>query len=236
MKLTWFGHSAFRLEFGKSIVMIDPFLTGNPAFGGDAEAASAGATHVLLTHGHADHIGDAAAICKRTGAKLVTNYELAMWLGKQGVSAFDPMNTGGTTDQGEFTVTLTQAFHSSVEVDANGVFHCLGLPNGIVVTPKDKHEPTVYHMGDTDVFSDMALIDELYAPTVALVPVGDRFTMGPRAAALSVKRYLRNVTTAIPCHYATFGMLLPDASGFEAEMVGAKAKVLIPEKGKAVSL
>ncbi|MFO0465816.1 MAG: metal-dependent hydrolase, partial [bacterium] len=198
--------------------------------------ASAGATHVLLTHGHADHIGDTAAICKRTGAKLVTNYELAMWLGKQGVAAFDPMNTGGTTDQGEFTVTLTQAFHSSVEVDANGVFHCLGLPNGIVVTPKDKHEPTIYHMGDTDIFSDMALIDELYAPTVALVPVGDRFTMGPRAAALSVKRYLRNVTTAIPCHYATFGMLLPDASGFEAEMVGAKAKVLVPEKGKAVSL
>jgi L-ascorbate metabolism protein UlaG (beta-lactamase superfamily) len=121
-------------------------------------------------------------------------------------------------------------------VDANGVFHCLGLPNGIVVTPKDKHEPTIYHMGDTDIFSDMALIDELYAPTVALVPVGDRFTMGPRAAALSVKRYLRNVTTAIPCHYATFGMLLPDAKGFEAEMVGAKAKVLVPEKGKPVSL
>ena len=161
MKLTWFGHSAFRLEFGKSVVMIDPFLTGNPAFGGDAEAASAGATHVLLTHGHADHIGDTAAICKRTGAKLVTNYELAMWLGRQGVNAVDPMNTGGTTDQGEFTVTLTQALHSSVEVDANGVFHCLGLPNGIVVTPKDKHEPSVYHMGDTDIFSDMALIDEL---------------------------------------------------------------------------
>jgi L-ascorbate metabolism protein UlaG (beta-lactamase superfamily) len=143
------------------------------------------------------------------------------------------MNTGGTTQQNGFSVTLVRADHSAGMGEA-GVQVPLGSANGIIV--KAKGEPTVYHLGDTDIFSDMALIDELYAPTVALVPVGDRFTMGPRAAALSVKRYLRNVTTAIPCHYATFGMLLPDAKGFEAEMVGAKAKVLIPEKGKAVSL
>jgi len=233
MKITWFGHSAFRLEFGSSVVMIDPFLSGNPAFGGDAEAASAGATHVLLTHGHGDHIGDTVAICKRTGAKLVTNFDLAMYLARQGIEKLDPMNTGGTTDQGEFSVSLTIAFHSSSEIDANGVSQCLGLPNGIVVTPKDKAEPVVYHMGDTDVFSDMALIDELYKPTIAMVPCGDRFTMGPRGAALSLKRFLPSVTTAIPCHYATFGLLLPDASGFEAEMQGAKAKVLVPEMGVA---
>jgi L-ascorbate metabolism protein UlaG (beta-lactamase superfamily) len=233
MKITWFGHSAFRLEFGNSVVMIDPFLTGNPAFDGDAEAASAGATHVLLTHGHGDHIGDTVAICKRTGAKLVTNYDLAMHLGRKGVSALDPMNTGGTTDQGGFTVSLTQALHSSVEQDEAGVSHCLGNPNGIVVTPKDKAEPVVYHMGDTDIFSDMALVDELYRPAVAMVPIGDRFTMGPRAAALSVKRFLPSVRVAIPCHYATFGLLLPDASGFVREMEGANAKVLVPEKGEA---
>lgn len=233
MKITWFGHSAFRLEFGASVVMIDPFLTGNPAFSGDAEAASAGATHVLLTHGHGDHIGDTVAICRRTGAKLVTNYDLAMHLARKGVSALDPMNTGGTTDQGEFTVSLTQALHSSVEQDENGVSHCLGNPNGIVVTPKDTAEPVVYHMGDTDIFSDMALVDELYRPAVAMVPVGDRFTMGPRAAALSLKRFLPSVRVAIPCHYATFGLLLPDASGFVAEMQGANAKVVVPEKGVA---
>lgn len=233
MKITWFGHSAFRLEFGSSVVMIDPFLTGNPAFGGDAEKASAGATHVLLTHGHGDHIGDTVAICKRTGAKLVTNYDLAMYLARQGVERLDPMNTGGTTDQGEFSVSLTIAFHSSSEIDANGVSQCLGLPNGIVVTPKDKAEPVVYHMGDTDVFSDMALIDELYRPAVAMVPVGDRFTMGPRSAALALKRFLPSVRTAIPCHYATFGLLLPDASGFVAAMDGANARVLVPEKGVA---
>lgn len=231
MKITWFGHSAFRLEFGASVVMIDPFLTGNPAFGGDAEAASAGATHVLLTHGHGDHIGDTVAICKRTGAKLVTNYDLAMYLARQGLTALDPMNTGGTTDQGEFSVSLTIAFHSSSELDANGVSQCLGLPNGIVVSPKDKAHPVVYHMGDTDIFSDMALVDELYRPSVAMVPVGDRFTMGPRSAALAIKRFLPSVRVAIPCHYATFGMLLPDASGFVKEMDGADARVVVPEKG-----
>jgi len=233
MKITWFGHSAFRLEFGDAVVMIDPFLTGNPAFGGDAEAASAGATHVLLTHGHGDHIGDTVAICQRTGAKLVTNYDLAMFLARQGVTALDPMNTGGTTDQGAFTVSLTPALHSSGELDANGVSHALGLPNGIVVSPKDRAEPVVYHMGDTDLFSDMALIDELYRPAIAMVPCGDRFTMGPRGAAIAVKRFLPSVRVAIPCHYATFGLLLPDASGFVREMEGANARVLVPEKGKA---
>lgn len=233
MKITWFGHSAFRLEFGHSVVLIDPFFTGNPAFHGDAAKASAGATHVLVTHGHGDHIGDTVAICKRTGAKLVTNYDLAMYLARQGVEKLDPMNTGGTTDQGEFSVSLTIAFHSSAELDANGVSQCLGLPNGIVVTPKDRNEPVVYHMGDTDVFSDMALIDELYRPAVAMVPCGDRFTMGPRSAAMAVKRFLPSVQVAIPCHYATFGLLLPDASGFVKEMQGAHARVVVPEKGKA---
>lgn len=233
MKITWFGHSAFRLEFGSSVVMIDPFLSGNPAFGGDAEAASAGATHVLLTHGHGDHIGDTVAICKRTGAKLVTNYDLGVYLARQGIEKFDPMNTGGTIDQGEFSVSLTIAFHSASELDDKGVSQCLGSPNGIVVTPKDKAEPVVYHMGDTDIFSDMALIDELYKPAIAMVPCGDRFTMGPRSAALAVKRFLPSVRTAIPCHYATFGLLLPDASGFVREMNGANAKVLVPEKNVA---
>ena len=236
MKITWFGHSAFRLEFGSSVVLIDPFFTGNPAFSGDPEAASAGATHVLLTHGHSDHVGDAVAISKRTGAKVVANYDLCMWLGRQGLEKMDPMNTGGTTDQGEFTVSLTIAFHSSGVLEQNGMSQHLGLPNGIVVTPKVQGEPVVYHMGDTEIFSDMALIDELYHPSVAIGPIGDRFTMGPRSAAMAVKRFLPSVTTAIPCHYATFGLLLPDASGFVAEMQGAKARVLVPEKGVAVTL
>ncbi len=237
MKITWFGHSAFRLEFGSSVVLIDPFLSGNPVFQGSVEQASAGATHVLLTHGHADHVGDTVAICKATGAKLVTNYDLAMYLAKTGgLSNLDPMNSGGETDQGEFSVAMTIAFHSSAEIDANGVSQSLGHPTGLVVTPKDTAHPVVYHAGDTAVFSDMALIDEFYRPKVAILPVGDRFTMGPKHAALAVKRFLPSVETVIPCHYATFGLLLPDASGLVQAMEGAKAKVLVPERNKPFNL
>jgi L-ascorbate metabolism protein UlaG (beta-lactamase superfamily) len=203
MKLTWFGHSAYRLEFGSSVVMIDPFLTGNPVFKGDPVAASAGATHVLVTHGHADHVGDALAICQRTG---------------------------------EFSVTLTIAFHSSASMDENGITHDLGLPHGLVVTPKLAGEPTIYHLGDTEIFSDMALIDELHKPDVAIVPVGDRFTMDGRRGALAVQRFLPSVKTAIPCHFGTFGLLAPTPDAFLAGMQGASAKVLVPQIGVAVTL
>lgn len=236
MQLTWFGHSAFRLEFGDAVVLIDPFLTGNPVFTGDPVAASAGATHVLITHGHADHVGDALAISERTGAKVVANYEICMWLGRKGLKAMDPMNTGGTTDQGSFTVTQTIAFHSSSVMEENGITQDLGLPNGLVIAPKDSKEPTVYHMGDTEIFSDMALIGELHGPTVAIVPVGDRFTMDGRRGALAVRRFLPSVKTAIPCHWGTFGMLAATPDAFVKGMEGASAKVVVPEKGVAISL
>jgi L-ascorbate metabolism protein UlaG (beta-lactamase superfamily) len=156
MQITWFGHSAFRLELANAVVLIDPFFTGNPSFAGDPEAASAGATHVLVTHGHGDHVGDTLAIAKRTGAKVVTNYDLCMWLASQGLERFDPMNTGGTIDAGGFKVTLVRADHSAGMGEA-GVAVPLGQPNGIIV--RAAGEKTVYHMGDTAIFGDMALIN-----------------------------------------------------------------------------
>jgi L-ascorbate metabolism protein UlaG (beta-lactamase superfamily) len=229
MRITWYGHSAFRLDFKDKAVLIDPFFTGNPAFDGDPAAVEKGVTHILITHGHFDHFGDAVRISKATGAKVVTNYDLCMWLHAKGVEKFDPMNTGGTTDQGGFTVTLVRADHSAGHLE-NGVSHALGSPNGIIV--KSAGEPTVYHMGDTDIFSDMALIAEIHEPQVAMVPMGDRFTMSPKTAAMAVKRFFK-LKSAIPCHYASFPIVEKDASKFVEEMKGHTTKVIVPEKGKA---
>ena len=166
MNLIWLGHSAFRIELGAQVILIDPFLSGNPKFTGDAARAAAGATHILLTHGHDDHVGDAAKIAKTTGAQIISNFEICMYLNAQGAENINPGNTGGTIDCGAFRVSLTQALHSSGTV-VNGQPLYLGCANGVVVKPRDA--PCLYHMGDTDVFSDMGLIAEIHSPKIGLV-------------------------------------------------------------------
>jgi len=128
-------------------------------------------------------------------------------------------------------VTLTQALHSSSVMDENGVQQDLGLPNGIVVSPKDHAEPVVYHMGDTDIFSDMALVAALHSPKVVMVPIGDRFTMGARSAAMAVTRFLPGASMVIPCHYATFPMLAPDADAFLHAMGEKAGRVKVATSG-----
>lgn len=231
MKLIWLGHSCFRVETGGAVILIDPFLSGNPKFTGDVAQATAGTTHILLTHGHDDHIGDTVQIAKATGAQLVSNFEICMFLQGQGIANINPGNTGGTIDCGRFAVSFTQALHSSGTV-VNGQYVYLGNPMGIVITPQEG--PTLYHMGDTDIFSDMALIEELHHPQVGLVPVGDRFTMGAKPAALAVKRYF-HFETVVPCHYGTFDMLAADPSDFIAAL-GEGPRVLVPQIGEAVNL
>jgi L-ascorbate metabolism protein UlaG (beta-lactamase superfamily) len=232
MQITWYGHSAFRLDFGKHAVLIDPFFTGNPAFVSDKEAAIRGVTRIVLTHGHSDHVGDTLDIAKRTGVPVVANFDLCMWLAGQGLEKFDPMNTGGTTDQDGFTVTLVRADHSSGDIK-DGMPIYLGNPCGAII--KAAGEPTVYHLGDTDVFSDMALIAELHQPKVAMVPIGDRFTMSPQTAAFAVQRFLK-VDAVIPCHYGSFPIIEKTADNFVAAMRGHATKVIVPEKGKPVAV
>ena len=230
MKITWYGHSCFRVETGNSSILIDPFLQGSPTFqksGIAFETAINGVTHVAITHGHDDHIGDAGQICKTNGATLIATFELAMHLKEKGAEKLQPMNTGGTVQEADFDLTLVNALHSS---SSGGVY--LGNPNGMVIRAKEGK--TLYHMGDTDMFADMALINEFHKPDIGIVPIGDRFTMGAKSAAFACKKFFA-FKTILPCHYGTFaGMLDPDATKFMAEMKGHDVRV--PGVGQTVTV
>jgi L-ascorbate metabolism protein UlaG (beta-lactamase superfamily) len=150
MQITWYGHSAFRLDFAGQAVLIDPFFTDNPAFVSDKAAAIKGVANVVLTHGHFDHVGDALDIAKTNAATVTANFDLGMWLVSKGLEKLNPMNTGGTTDLGGFSVSMVRAEHSSGHMD-NGVSVYLGAAAGMII--KAPGEPTVYHLGDTEIFS-----------------------------------------------------------------------------------
>lgn len=235
MKITYIGHSAFRIETGDAVILVDPFITGNPAATVDWQAASEGCTHVLLTHGHSDHIGDSINILKATGAMLVSNFEICNYLNAKGAENYSPGNLGGRIAFDDFDVVFVNAWHSSADiVDGTPIY--LGNPAGFVIQPKGKADKTLYIAGDTGLFSDMKIINDLYKPAIGIIPIGDRFTMGGEQAAYACRHFFE-FSTVIPCHYNSFkGFIADDATTFLRAMGPDAVKVRVMAPGATEDL
>lgn len=225
LAITWLGHSSFRLRTpGGRELLFDPWYTGNPSFPERARPKSADL--ILISHGHSDHITDAAAMAKQTGATVVGIWEVTSWLGAKGVQHLEPMNKGGTIASKGLRITMTDARHSSSFED-NGIVY-LGEAAGFVV--KLENGQTIYYAGDTSLFGDMKLIGEIYKPDIAFLPIGDRFTMGPDTAALAAQWL--GVKQVVPMHYGTFPLLTGTPEQLEQQLVGKGIEVLRLQPGE----
>jgi len=201
-RIKWFGHSAFLIESpqGKHI-LIDPWVYGNPACP-ESEKRLPKVDLMLITHGHSDHFGDALHIAQEFSPTIMVIYEMYLYLNRHGVQKVQPMNKGGTAYYEGIAITMVNAFHSG-GLDEGTQVHYTGEPAGFVIRLEDGF--TLYHAGDTCLFGDMRLIGELYRPDLAMLPIGDLFTMGPREAAHAIR--LLGVKRVIPMHWGTFPLL-----------------------------
>jgi L-ascorbate metabolism protein UlaG (beta-lactamase superfamily) len=215
-KLTYFSHSAWKIETNEYTILIDPFLDDNPT--SPVKSKDVKADFIIVTHAHGDHIGDAIPIAKANNATIISNFEIANWCGEQGVTAH-PMHIGGSKEFPFGKVKLTQAFHGSSFPDGSYG----GMPTGVLITIQNK---TIYHSGDTGLFGDMKLIGESMPIDIALIPIGDNFTMGLDDAVKAVE-FLRP-KMAIPMHYKTFDVINVDPDVFVSRVkkTGVEAKVL----------
>lgn len=218
--LTFIGHSAWVIEHGGFTLLIDPFITGNPAATVAADDMSP--THILLTHAHGDHLGDTVSIAQRTGATVIATFEVAEYVAAQGVAATVGMGIGGARNFEFGRVKFTIAHHSSSLPDGSYG----GNPAGILLTIDGR---TLYHAGDTGLFSDMKLIGELDAIDVAMLPIGDHFTMGIDDAVRAVE-FLRP-RLAIPMHYNTFPPIEVDANRFASDVAARGYAALVLDPG-----
>jgi len=217
LDITYLGHSAVRIK-GTKIVFIDPFLSGNPKAALAPEKITA-ADVVVVTHDHGDHLGDAFAIAKRTGAVLVAMHETAVEAGSQGITS-EGMNIGGTVEARGVKVHMVPALHSAGKGNAAGV----------VVEIDGKR---IYHAGDTGLTYDLKLVGEFFHPDLSFIPIGDRYTMGPASAAKAVE--FIKTKKVVPVHYGTFPLIAADPEEFK-RLVGAAAEVLILKPGETIRL
>jgi L-ascorbate metabolism protein UlaG (beta-lactamase superfamily) len=209
--IKWLGHACFQIEIANKTILIDPWLNGNPMSPIKSKDIKK-ADIVCVTHDHIDHLGDAFEVCKSTNATFVSNFEIGLYAEKHGLKSIIGMNIGGSISIDDLQITMVQAFHSSNR----------GAPCGFIIKSEGK---SIYHAGDTGLFSDMKLIGKLYKPDVALIPIGGYYTMGPVEAAEAVE--LLNPKTVIPMHYMTFPIL---------ESSGDRLIKILKEKGIQVNV
>jgi len=216
-KITWFGHAAFQIEIADKIVLIDPWLDGNPTSPIKASGISR-ADVVYVTHDHSDHLGDAVSICKNTNATFVAASELASEARQEGIKKVSGMNIGGSIEFGGVKLSMVQAFHTAGKA----------APTGVIVQGEGR---AVYHAGDTGIFGDMKFIGEFFKPDVALIPMGGYYTMDAVQAVEAVK--LIKPIAVIPMHYRTFPVLAQSADEFVKKMKekAPKVKVVVLSPG-----
>jgi L-ascorbate metabolism protein UlaG (beta-lactamase superfamily) len=218
--LTWLGHASFRLDTsGGKRIYVDPFLNGNPKCP-DEEKEPERVDVIAITHAHGDHLGDTVELAKKHGCTVIAPVELADWLQiKHKLENVRDPNKGGTVTVDDVRFTLTNAHHSS----SNDNLEYMGEPCGIVIRTDDR---SVYFAGDTCVFGDMSLIGRLYRPDVAVLPIGDHYTMGPEEAAVALE--LLGTKRCVPCHYGTFPVLTGTPQELERLAPGVQVEAIEP--------
>lgn len=230
--MTWLGHAAVRLTLpDERVILIDPWLRDNPSCP-DALKEQPRCDFLALTHGHGDHTDDAPRLIEKFNPHVIAAVELCQVLGLKSPKArFAPMNIGGTQTIDGVGFSLTRAYHSSsIDLETGPAY--TGMPCGVVVDFEDL--APFYHAGDTDVFGDMKLIAELFAPKIAALPIGDHFTMGPAGAAYAAQLF--QPANIVPIHYGTFPVLHGTPEAFrEALPEDLKTRLIVPEVGEPIA-